>query len=226
LYGSNKDWTQTNTRFYHLSIGPGEYRIEQVGKPKRAICSVFRSKSVRNEVAQSTKHSLEPEEDTEIVKKEVPAIEKPVVPTSSFKASGREHHNAPKNGPCPGQYDITKPLWTGTKQYSELTRPRVRVRIGHIARPPPPPAEPTSNQVAIPGSGFTPLAFPSPGQYDIAKGGDAIHRKQPEPRSVFVSKSNRFSKLVNSDTPGPCHYHIFPHAKHQSFHLNMDQHWA
>jgi hypothetical protein len=79
--------------------------------------------------------------------------------------------------------------------------------------------------VAVPGSGFTPIAFPSPGQYNIAKGGDAILKHGAELRSIFQSKSSRFQKTIQ-DTPGPCFYRPFPHSKFQSFHLNLNQNWT
>jgi hypothetical protein len=107
-----------------------------------------------------------------------------------------------------------------------LTRKQTNIRIGHIAQPPGPPAEPLSNQVAIPGSGFTPIAFPSPGDYNIAKSGDAVHKSQPCPRSIFLSKTNRFGDFSRSGNPGPGSYHPFFIPQQQSYHLNLDQQWV
>lgn len=92
------------------------------------------------------------------------------------------------------------------------------------------PEEPISYQVAIPGSGMTPIAFPSPGisfvivgRYELAKAGDAVHKSAPMPRSVFVSKSSRFGKAGAQEIklPGPGWYHPLVETK-QSFHLNIE----
>ena len=73
--------------------------------------------------------------------------------------------------------------------------------MGTIAHPPVPLAIPISHQIAIPGSGMTPIAFPSPGKYEIAKAGDKIKRNAPKTQSVFQSQSQRFQNPKSSQ-PG------------------------
>jgi hypothetical protein len=101
----------------------------------------------------------------------------------------------------------------------------VRYRVGHIANPPPPPKIPPSYQVATPGSGATPIAFPSPGNYNVLESADAVHKKGPVTQSIFKSKTKRFQSIVSEKAPGPDLYHPFPKSKFQSFHLNMNQNW-
>ena len=74
---------------------------------------------------------------------------------------------------------------------------------GTIAKPVFRSNAPLSAQVSTPGSGTTPIAFPSPGSYELAKCADKILKGVPIPRSIFLSKSNRFPDSVAKHCPGP-----------------------
>ncbi|KAJ3304165.1 hypothetical protein HDV03_003013 [Kappamyces sp. JEL0829] len=100
------------------------------------------------------------------------------------------------------------------------TRPQVKFRM--IARAPKKPEEPLSNQTSVPGSGMTPIAFPSPGEYEIARGANAVQRAVPAPS---MGKSERFQKSLGA-TPGPGSYRPYQDSGHRSFHLNLGQSWA
>lgn len=92
-----------------------------------------------------------------------------------------------------------------------------------IAKEPPKPSTPGSTQVSIPGSGMTPIAFPSPGDYEIAYGTDTLHRSRPAPS---MSKATRFRGLRNYTTVGPGSYQPYIDGGHRSFHLNLKNTWA
>jgi hypothetical protein len=101
-----------------------------------------------------------------------------------------------------------------------------RPKIGHIAPSPIPPAEPLAHQVAVPGSGMTPIAFPSPGRYDIANA-DVLFRPSTMAVSVFQSKSERFENLKDKYLlPGPGSYNPLARFNKRSYQLNLDRHWT
>ena len=96
-----------------------------------------------------------------------------------------------KKAPGPGSYDVaaTKPPQAPKQHYMTGSTFKTKINL----------EVPISHQVAVPGSGMTPVAFPSPGissliigQYELAKAGDSVHPRAPLTRSVFVSKSPRF----------------------------------
>ncbi|KAL2918370.1 O(6)-methylguanine-induced apoptosis 2 [Polyrhizophydium stewartii] len=73
---------------------------------------------------------------------------------------------------------------------------------------------------------MTPIAFPGPGRYDVARGADNMHRAGPVSRSNFLSKSPRFPNDPSSKLPGPGFYHPIQDIKFRSFHLNIEKHWT
>ncbi|KAJ3323977.1 hypothetical protein HDV06_000953 [Boothiomyces sp. JEL0866] len=160
--------------------------------------------------------------------------------SSIFKSrTSRSHFGAQSSIPAPGSYDVDKsskslePKVYGaissfrSSQRFQHTYLTVRkIKIVNISDPPALPEEPLSNQVCIPGSGQTPIAFPSPGKYNIVRGADATHKSSPATRSIFMSKSERFAQPLNKEVPGPGYYHPFPHSKSRSYHLNLEENWT
>jgi hypothetical protein len=71
---------------------------------------------------------------------------------------------------------------------------------------------------------MTPIAFPSPGRYDIQKCTDLLHKSGPKTKSIFQSKSERF-KDVGNDKLGPGFYNPLPEPRNRSFQLNIEQKW-
>ena len=100
------------------------------------------------------------------------------------------------------------------------------IKFQAIAKAPPKPAFPASIQSSIQGSGATPLAFPSPGRYNLAKGAEMMsqHRQAPAPS---LGKSKRFQKdTLEGPIPGPGSYRPFIDGGHRSFHLNLHKNWT
>ncbi len=96
--------------------GPGEYKTEKIHVNQRLFhgsSSSFKSKTARTflitpeRIRKSTSSAIA-ESVEKPIEKDIDLGE-PVL-TSSFKASTRDHHNQPRKGPGPGQYDITKSL--------------------------------------------------------------------------------------------------------------------
>jgi hypothetical protein len=81
--------------------------------------AAFKSKSSRNYLDPLRNAEVCAEKEIDVCPKQPTLEEKPIVPTSSFKASSREHHGYKPKGPSPGQYDIVKPMWPrcNSKQY-------------------------------------------------------------------------------------------------------------
>jgi hypothetical protein len=105
--------------------------------------------------------------------------------------------------------------------------------LGCIAPLPIIPDEPACYQVAVPGSGMTALAFPSPGRYEVAKSGDALLKTSRANKSMFQSKTVRFPGSALVSCPGtimfyvgPAYYHPIPSNKNRSFHLGVSNSWV
>ncbi|KAJ1332653.1 hypothetical protein BSLG_008282 [Batrachochytrium salamandrivorans] len=133
---------------------------------------------------------------------------------AAFKATPRYSHiSSNLHVPGPGAYDIA--------QRESNTRLVVkRGNVGRISVLPLRSTTPLSSQIAIPGSGMTPAAFPGPGHYNIAQCDDALHRTPPILRSDFISRAPRFFDHQLKGPPGP------GDIKFRSFHLNMDKQWS
>jgi hypothetical protein len=104
------------------------------------------------------------------------------------------------------------------------TKPPIRLQT--IAKPPAKPVFPASIQTSVPGSGATPIAFPSPGRYNLAKGAEMMsqHRQAPAPS---LGKSQRFVEMAfDALIPGPGSYKPFIGGGHRSFHLNLHGNWT
>ncbi|KAH6566744.1 hypothetical protein BASA50_008617 [Batrachochytrium salamandrivorans] len=139
---------------------------------------------------------------------------------AAFKATPRYSHiSSNLHVPGPGAYDIA--------QRESNTRLVVkRGNVGRISVLPLRSTTPLSSQIAIPGSGMTPAAFPGPGHYNIAQCDDALHRTPPILRSDFISRAPRFFDHQLKGPPGPGFYHPIGDIKFRSFHLNMDKQWS
>ncbi|KAJ2993814.1 hypothetical protein HDV02_002057 [Globomyces sp. JEL0801] len=178
--------------------GPGDYKNIKEFEKSNGAQSVFKSKTSRTKFDSDGSHHAPPP-GLYLVEEAAKAIQPQVYGAiSSFKASSRSHHQK-----------LKKPL-----------------KFGSLAEIPDTPKEPSSNQTAIPGSGATPIAFPSPGCYNLARGSDAIHKTIPALNSIFQSKTTRFQYNETKSAPGPGHYHPFTNDGSRSFHLNLSQNWS
>ncbi|KAJ3311494.1 hypothetical protein HDV04_003981 [Boothiomyces sp. JEL0838] len=193
-------------RGFKPTPGPGEYSVEPttvrppLGNEKS---SIFKSKTERGSLGANMNLPAPGSYD---IAKSCKSMEPKVYGAiSSFRSSERFQNsylyssiNYRTKRPGPTSYNITD---TGPSK-----KPARKIKIVNIADPPPLPEEPLSNQVCIPGSGKTPIAFPSPGKYNIVRGADATHKSSPTTRSIFMSKSERFAQPFNKDhslTPNP-----------------------
>ncbi|KAI8913515.1 hypothetical protein EDD86DRAFT_200706 [Gorgonomyces haynaldii] len=201
---------------------PGEYDPKPVDKvggvplSERGARFVFKSKTSRSGF-ESFK-SNPPPGVYEVEKASKVLFKEPQGAKAAFKATTRHQLQKIDKMPGPGAYNIA-----GQKTEKKA---KGQYLVATIAKPPAPPEEPSSNQVSVPGSGMTPIAFPSPGTYELAKSCDAVQRSVPKTRSVFVSKSPRFQVSSREKTQvGPGYYMPIDNSR-QSYHLKLDGSWV
>jgi hypothetical protein len=68
---------------------------------------------------------------------------------------------------------------------------------------------------------MTPIAFPSPGDYELAQITE-VHRRAPAPS---MGKSDRFKDSLEAN-PGPGSYRPYQDTGRRSFRLNLSQSWS
>lgn len=180
--------------------GPGEYQIPEQLHPN-SESSVFKSKTVRLKI---------PRKETPVVIIEEPTVKKNEKPTSSFISSERLEKK--QKTPGPTHYNPTAKI--------EKIKP-IKYKFGHICKQPQKPMLPLSNQTSVPGSGMTPIAFPTPGRYDIARGDGVVFGRRPK---IGFGREKRFER-VGGELVGPGFYHPVDYGGKRSFQLNMDQKW-
>ena len=179
--------------------GPSEYQIPE--QPHQlSESSVFKSKTIRLKT---------PRKESPLETIEEPTVKKYGPPTSSFIASERLEKKHKTPGPT--HYNPTIKI--------EKIIP-VKYKLGNICNRPQKPLFPLSDQTSVPGSGMTPIAFPTPGRYDIAKGDGVVFGRRPE---IGFGRGRRFAS-IGGELVGPGFYHPVGSGK-RSFQLNMDQKW-
>ncbi|KAJ3274526.1 hypothetical protein HDV01_002654 [Terramyces sp. JEL0728] len=208
----NSRFVSTNTmvrtkRGFKPTPGPGEYSVERIAaRPPLGDekSSIFKSKTSRSHLDASINRPAPGSYD---IGKSSKSLEPKIYGAiSAFKSSQRFQNSYLTKGPGPTSYNLDD-IQPGKKYLSINKRSARKIKIVNLADPPALPDEPLANQVCVPGSGQTPIAFPSPGKYNIVRGADATLKSCQVTRCIFMSKSDRFGKPQNKDMPGPGDYH-------------------
>ncbi|KAI8912880.1 hypothetical protein BC831DRAFT_490733 [Entophlyctis helioformis] len=218
--------------------GPGEYephRVVMAGSTRgtyaptdRGAEFVFKSRTSRSELGAGGSipgKDAPPPGSYDVTRAEMAVVKTSQGAQAAFKATARKppsHQHVSVLGP--GAYEV---MGSNKDTHdASIRKVHLRGRVGTIAALPPRPSTPLSTQIAVPGSGMTPIAFPSPGRYEVARCTDSVHRTAPITSSIFVSKSPRFVGSVPPNRPGPGFYHPVPDIKYRSFRLNIDNTWS
>ncbi|KAJ3292391.1 hypothetical protein BCR33DRAFT_713663 [Rhizoclosmatium globosum] len=146
-----------------------------------------------------------------------------------------------RDAPPPGAYNIPdekNPRAGATAAFKSTTRPGIKISsppaVGpgsyNIAQQPQLPVKKyrakfkSVVQIDHDMTAFranTPLG---PGQYDVAKAADSLHKNTNVPHGVFVSASPRFGNLKTA-APPPGFYRPLQEPRNRSFHLNLTDSW-
>ncbi|KAI8614743.1 hypothetical protein BC830DRAFT_1125895 [Chytriomyces sp. MP71] len=114
-------------------------------------------------------------------------------------------------------FKVTSPAAVGPGSYDVVTKPvippkKLRMKFKSVVD-----AQSDQNYHRDAGS-------LGPGQYEVARATDTLHRHAGVPHGVFVSASPRFG-YQKTVAPPPGFYRPLPETKNRSFHLNLTSSW-